>query len=90
MKKEKATLPPLKAPPLKHRANHTTTPRQRKSFADHVKAAQDRRLNNSEYQRGYLEGEQAAALAMAKVVDAILHKYDHLATYWSFVEEGEE
>ncbi len=51
----------------------------RVSLEDHVKEIQSRRLINSEYQRGYMEGQQAAAREFAAVVDNILFRFEHVA-----------
>ncbi len=45
----------------------------------HVKGIKTRRLINSEYQRGFMEGQQAAALSFAGCIDGLLQRYNHVA-----------
>ena len=46
---------------------------------DHVKWVETRRLINSEYQRGFMEGQQKAAIEFAELIDKMLGRYDHVA-----------
>lgn len=50
-----------------------------KSIAESVKNTQKRRLVNSEYQRGFMEGQQQAALDMAISIENILRQHNHVA-----------
>lgn len=59
--------------------------KNRKTLVEHVEEAEKWRLVNSEYKRGYMEGQQAAAKAFAAVVDAVLGQFSNVAIYqnWS-------
>lgn len=57
-----------------------------KSMTDHVKSVNTRRLINSEYQRGFMEGQQEAAMVFAGCIDMILKRHDHVATAGTFAK----
>lgn len=49
------------------------------NMKEHVHGVTQRRLINSEYQRGFMEGQQKAALEFAECIDRLLGKFDHVA-----------
>ena len=64
-----------------------TTARRGKTLFDHVEESTRMTFANDMYFRGFREGEQAAALEMAKCLDSILKKYGVIATYYPLVEK---
>ncbi len=55
--------------------------KDRKTLVEHVEEAEKWRFINSEYKRGCMEGQQAAAKAFAAVVDAILGQFNDIALH---------
>jgi len=49
------------------------------TISEHVADAQRRRLINSEYQRGFMEGQHESAREFAVLIDRILSRYDQVA-----------
>ena len=64
-----------------------TTTRKGKTLVDHVEESRRMTFANDMYFRGFREGEQAAALEMARCLDSILKKYGVVATYTPFVQQ---
>lgn len=60
------------------------------SLLYHSQAVGVRRLINDQYFRGVMEGRQQAAMEMARCLDLLLQKHDHIALAGSCVAEGEE
>ncbi len=63
---------------------------KKNTLTKHVADAQNRRLINSEYERGFMEGQQKAAMSMAGSIDTILQQYNHVALVKNFIEELKE
>lgn len=49
---------------------------KKQTVKDQVKSAQTRRLINSEYRRGFMEGQHEAAMMMAECIDKILANHN--------------
>lgn len=49
------------------------------SMKKHVASVNERRLINSEYQRGFMEGQHSAAMELAECIDRLLDKFNHVA-----------
>lgn len=49
------------------------------SLTSYALDARADRFINSEYRRGFMEGQHEAAIAFAAVVDSILQKFNHVA-----------
>ncbi len=52
-----------------------------KRLVSHIQALEERRLVNAEYQRGFMEGQQAAIKEFAAFMDGMLGRYDHVAEH---------
>lgn len=63
---------------------------KKNTLTEHVADARIRRLINSEYKRGFMEGQQKAAMLMAGSIDTILQQYNHVALVENFSEEIKE
>lgn len=57
------------------------------TMEDHVSYIKERRLINAEYKRGFMEGQQEAAMVFARCVDTLLQQHDHVATASNFIEK---
>ena len=69
--------------------NHGGCKMSGKSLVEHVKMVERRRLINSEYQRGFMEGQQKAAKEFAVLIDNMLGRYDHIAIAGGYMMERE-
>jgi hypothetical protein len=49
------------------------------TFRKRIENAATIRLINSEYQRGFMEGQHQAAMEFAECIDRLLAKHDHVA-----------
>lgn len=61
-----------------------------KSLKEHVDIAAHRRLINSEYRRGFMEGQHASILVMAECIDGLSADFDHVAFGGRFVQTEED
>lgn len=52
---------------------------KRQTVENQVKLAQRRRLINSEYRRGFMEGQHEAAMMMAECIDKILANHNSVS-----------
>ena len=51
------------------------------TFAEYVTDISARCATNAEYQRGYREGQEAAALEFAHVIDTMLGRYHQISSF---------
>jgi len=52
---------------------------KKSTLRNHLETTCRRRLINSEYQRGFMEGQQAAAKEFIVLIDSIMSRFDHVA-----------
>lgn len=52
---------------------------KKQTVKDQVEWAQSRRLINSEYRRGFMEGQHEAAMMMAECIDKILANHNNIS-----------
>ena len=57
---------------------------KKQTVKDQVEWAQSRRLINSEYRRGFMEGQHEAAMMMAECIYKILANHDRVCTAGGF------